>query len=72
MYQVIQTKKEISNDVTGTDDVVEESTISKEEQMLNLAMDMFKDKIQEGDNDETKVEQRQGPINSSYWGILGK
>lgn len=45
MYQVIQTKKEISNDVTGTDDVVEESTISKEEQMLNLAMDMFKDKI---------------------------
>ena len=45
MYQVIQTKKEISNDVTGTDDVVEESTVSKEEQMLNLAMDMFKDKI---------------------------
>lgn len=45
MYSIIQTKKEISNGVTGTDDVVEESTVSKEEQMLNFAFDMFKDKI---------------------------
>lgn len=45
MYNIIQAKKEISNGVTGTDDVVEESTVSKEEQMLNFAFDMFKGKI---------------------------
>lgn len=45
MYNIIQTKKEISNGVTGTDDVVEEQKVSKEEQMLNFAMDMFGDRI---------------------------
>lgn len=38
MYDVIQTKKNIANGVTGTDDQVEES-------MVNLAMDLFKDKL---------------------------
>ncbi len=45
MYNIIQTKKEISNGVTGTDDVVEEKQVSKEEQMLNFAFDMFGDRI---------------------------
>lgn len=38
MYDVIQTKKNIANGVTGTDDQVEES-------MVNLAMDLFRDKL---------------------------
>lgn len=38
MYDVIQTKKNIANGVTGTDDQVEEN-------MVNLAMDLFKDKL---------------------------
>lgn len=38
MYDVIQTKKNIANGVTGTDDQVEEN-------MVNLAMDLFRDKL---------------------------
>lgn len=38
MYDVIQTKKNIANGVTGTDDQVEEN-------MINLAMDLFRDKL---------------------------
>lgn len=38
MYDVIQTKKNIANGVTGTDDQVAES-------MVNLAMDLFRDKL---------------------------
>lgn len=38
MYDVIQTKKNIANGVTGTDDQVEEN-------IVNLARDLFKDKL---------------------------
>ena len=38
MYQVIQTKKDIANGVTGTDDVVKEN-------IVDLAMNLFKGKI---------------------------
>jgi len=38
MYDVIQTKKNIANGVTGTDDQVEGN-------MVNLAMDLFRDKL---------------------------
>ena len=38
MCDVIQTKKNIANGVTGTDDQVEEN-------MVNLAMDLFRDKL---------------------------
>ncbi len=38
MYQVIQTKKDIANGVTGTDDVVKEN-------IIDLAMNLFKGKI---------------------------
>ena len=38
MYDVIQTKKNIANGVTGTDDQVEEN-------MVNLAMELFRDKL---------------------------
>jgi SWI/SNF-related matrix-associated actin-dependent regulator 1 of chromatin subfamily A len=43
MYNLIQTKKDIANGVTGTDDQVEEK-ISQSDIMLNAAMDMFKGK----------------------------
>ena len=43
MYNLIQTKKDIANGVTGTDDQVEEK-ISQSDMMLNAAMDMFKGK----------------------------
>lgn len=43
MYNLIQTKKEIANGVTGTDDQVEEK-ISQSDMMFNAAMDMFKGK----------------------------
>lgn len=38
MYDVIQSKKEIANGVTGTDDQVEEN-------IVNLAMNLFQDKL---------------------------
>ena len=44
MYNLIQTKKNIANGVTGTVDDVEEK-ISQSDMMLNAALDMFKDKI---------------------------
>ena len=43
MYNLIQTKKDIANGVTGTDDQVEEK-ISQSDMMFNAAMDMFKGK----------------------------
>ena len=43
MYNLIQTKKDIANGVTGTDDQVEEK-ISQSDMMLNAAMDIFKGK----------------------------
>lgn len=45
LYNLIQTKKTIANGVTGTDDDVEEKTISKQDMIFNAAMDIFKDKI---------------------------
>jgi SWI/SNF-related matrix-associated actin-dependent regulator 1 of chromatin subfamily A len=44
MYNLIQTKKDIANGVTGTVDDVEEK-VSQSDMMLNAALDMFKDKI---------------------------
>ncbi len=38
MYQVIQTKKDIANEVTGT-------TTQIEEDMLNITMNLFQDRI---------------------------
>ena len=38
MYDVIQTKKNIANGVTGTDDVVKESVI-------DMAMNLFNQKL---------------------------
>lgn len=43
MYNLIQTKKNIANAVTGTDDDVEEK-VSQSDMVLNAAMDMFKGK----------------------------
>lgn len=44
MYNLIQTKKDIANGVTGTIDDVEEK-VSQSDMMLNAALDIFKDKI---------------------------
>ena len=41
MYDLIQTKKDIANGVTGTDEQIEEKTISQQEMIFNAAMDMF-------------------------------
>lgn len=38
MYNVIQTKKDIANEVTGT-------TTQVAEDMLNITMDLFRDRI---------------------------
>lgn len=43
MYNLIQTKKDIANGVTGTIDDVEEK-VSQSDMMLNAALDMFKGK----------------------------
>lgn len=43
MFNLIQTKKEISNGVTGTDDETHEK-ISQQQMVVNAAMDMFKGK----------------------------
>jgi SWI/SNF-related matrix-associated actin-dependent regulator 1 of chromatin subfamily A len=45
MYKIIQNKKEVANAVTGTDDVVAERKVSREEEMLQMAMDMFGGKL---------------------------
>jgi SWI/SNF-related matrix-associated actin-dependent regulator 1 of chromatin subfamily A len=44
MYNLIQTKKNIANGVTGTDDDVQEK-ISQADMVLNAALDIFKGKI---------------------------
>lgn len=44
MYNIIQTKKDIANGVTGTIDDVEEKKVSQSEAMMNAALDMFKGK----------------------------
>lgn len=45
MYKIIQNKKEVANAVTGTDDVVQERKLSREEEMMAMAMDMFGGKL---------------------------
>ena len=42
MYQLIQTKKDIANGVTGTIDNVEEKKVSTQQMLLDAAFDMFK------------------------------
>lgn len=44
MYNLIQTKKNIANGVTGTDDDVQEK-ISQSDMVLNAALDIFKGRI---------------------------
>lgn len=41
MYNIIQTKKDIANGVTGTIDEVEEKTVNQTEVIMQTAMDMF-------------------------------
>ena len=41
LYNLIQKKKEISNGVTGTDDVIEEKTVSQMDMIFNAAIDIF-------------------------------
>ena len=45
MYNLIQSKKDIANGVTGTDDEVQEQKISQQDMVLNAAMEIFKDKL---------------------------
>ena len=45
MYNLIQTKKDIANGVTGTDDEVQEQKVSQSDLIFNAAMDIFKDKL---------------------------
>jgi len=45
MYQLIQTKKDIANGVTGTIDNVEEKKVSTQQMLLDAAFDMFKGEI---------------------------
>ena len=45
MYNLIQSKREISNGVTGTEEDVEEKKISQQDLVFNAAMEIFKDKI---------------------------
>lgn len=45
MYNLIQTKKDIANGVTGTIDNVQEKRVSTQQMIMDAAMDMFKNKI---------------------------
>ena len=45
MYNLIQSKKDIANGVTGTDDDVQEKKESMQDMLYNAALDIFKDKI---------------------------
>ena len=45
MYQLIQTKKDIANGVTGTIDNVEEKKVNTQQMLLDAAFDMFKGEI---------------------------
>lgn len=41
IYNLIQTKREISNGVTGTDEETQEKTLSEADVMMNAAMELF-------------------------------
>ena len=45
MYELIQTKKDIANGVTGTDDDVEEKKVSTQQMLYDAAMDLFGKKL---------------------------
>jgi SWI/SNF-related matrix-associated actin-dependent regulator 1 of chromatin subfamily A len=45
MYKTIQTKKDIANGVTGTEDEVQEQKVSKSELIMQTALDMFGGRI---------------------------
>lgn len=45
MYNIIQTKKNIANGVTGTIDNIEEKKISSQQMLLDAALNIFKDEI---------------------------
>ena len=45
MYNLIQTKKDISNAVTGTQEETEEQKVSQQELIFNAAMDLFGKRI---------------------------
>lgn len=45
MYELIQTKKNIANGVTGTDDDVEEKRVSTQQMLVDAAYDIFKNRI---------------------------
>lgn len=45
MYNLIQSKKDIANGVTGTDDQVQEQKISQQDMVMNAALEIFKNRI---------------------------
>ena len=45
MYNLIQSKKDIANGVTGTDEEIAENKISTQDFVVNAAMDIFKDRL---------------------------
>lgn len=45
MYNLIQSKKDIANGVTGTDEEIVEKKESMQDMLYNAALDIFKDKI---------------------------
>lgn len=42
MYNIIQTKRDIANGVTGTIEDIEERKVSMQQMVMNAALDMFK------------------------------
>ena len=42
MYNIIQTKKDIANGVTGTIEDIEERKVSLQQMVMDAALDMFK------------------------------
>jgi len=45
MYNLIQTKKDIANGVTGTIDNIEEKKVSTQQMLMDAALDLFKNEI---------------------------
>lgn len=45
LYNLIQTKKDIANGVTGTEEATEEQRVSKQELIFGAAMDLFGNKL---------------------------
>jgi SWI/SNF-related matrix-associated actin-dependent regulator 1 of chromatin subfamily A len=45
LYNLIQTKKDIANGVTGTEEATEEQRVSQQELIFGAAMDLFGNKL---------------------------